>query len=156
MPGIRSLFVKLCGYSAAIALAGMMMLTVVDVALRSAFNYPMRGTLEIIELLLACSFFLALPASFLRDEHILVDMIDPMVPDWVPTLKRIAALFTLVVTAAMAWEGWKTAQDALIFNDVTSDLSIPRILYWIPVLLGLAGATIASVVMLIDPKPMQK
>ena len=56
----------------------------------------------------------------------------------------------------MAWEGWKTAQDALIFNDVTSDLSIPRILYWIPVLLGLAGATIASAVMLIDPKPMQK
>ena len=86
MPGIRSLFVKLCGYSAAIALAGMMMLTVLDVALRSAFNYPMRGTLEIIELLLACSFFLALPASFLRDEHILVDMIDPMVPNWVPTL----------------------------------------------------------------------
>ena len=153
---LRSIAIRACGYTAALALAIMMLLTVADVALRSLFNYPMRGMLEIIELLLACSFFVALPASFLRDEHILVDMIDPYAPSWVPALKRIAALVTLIVSAAMAWLGWKNAQDTLIFNDVTSDLSIPRIYYWVPVLLGLAGATLASAAMLINPKPVEK
>ncbi len=156
MERVRSIAIKVCGYTAAFALAVMMLLTVADVALRSAFSYPIRGMLEIVELLLACTFFLALPASFLRDEHIIVDMIDPVAPGIVPTLKRIAAMVTMVVIAAMIWQGWKAAQDTLIFNDVTSDLSIPRIYYWIPVLVGMAGATLAAGVMLFDPRPVQK
>jgi TRAP-type C4-dicarboxylate transport system permease small subunit len=101
MERVRSIFVQACGYAAAFALAAMMLLTVADVVLRSAFNYPIRGMLEIIELLLACSFFVALPASFLRDEHIVVDMIDPMAPEWVPALKRIGDMVTLVVISGI-------------------------------------------------------
>ncbi len=48
----RSLAARLCGGLAAAALAGMMMLTVTDVLLRSFFNIPIRGTLELVELLL--------------------------------------------------------------------------------------------------------
>ena len=69
----------------------------------------MRGTLEIIELFLAATFFFALPCVFLRDENIVVNSIDDMAPRWVPTLKRVAALITLVVLAAMAWQGWISA-----------------------------------------------
>jgi len=120
MERVRSIFVQGCGYAAAVALAAMMLLTVADVVLRSAFNYPIRGMLEIIELLLACSFFVALPASFLRDEHIIVDMIDPMAPAWVPTLKRIGEMITLVVVAAMLW------QDEAALRDVAgADLDRP-------------------------------
>jgi TRAP-type C4-dicarboxylate transport system permease small subunit len=125
-----------------------MLLTVAEVVLRSLFNYPIRGTLEIIELLLACSFLVALPAAFLRDEHIVVDMIDPMAPQWVPTLKRIGDMVTLVVIAAILWQGWRAMQDTLLFGDVTSDLQIPRILYWVPVLFGMAGSVVAAAMML--------
>ena len=38
MERFRSIFVQACGYAAAIALAAMMLLTVADVVLRSAFN----------------------------------------------------------------------------------------------------------------------
>lgn len=148
MERFRSIFVQACGYAAAIALAAMMLLTVADVLLRSAFNYPIRGMLEIIELLLACSFFVALPASFLRDEHIVVDMIDPMKPQWVPVLKRIGDMVTLVVISVILWQGWKAMQDTLLFGDVTSDLQIPRILYWVPVLFGMAGSVLAAAMML--------
>jgi len=48
----------------------------------------------------------------------------------------------------MAWEGWKAAQETLEFHDVTSDLAIHRILYWIPVLFGLIGGALAAVVMI--------
>ncbi len=127
----------------------MMLLTVADVVLRAVSNLPIRGTFEIIELLLACSFFLALPAVFLRDEHLLVDVIDPLAPRWVPRLRRIAEVIAIPVLALMAWEGFKAARETLIFNDVTSDLSIHRLWYWIPVLIGLIGSAIAAVAMLV-------
>ena len=127
----------------------MMLLTVADVVLRAVTNQPIRGTFEIIELLLACTFFLALPAVFLRDENLLVDVVDPIAPRWVPRLKRLAELIAIPVLGLMAWEGWKAAAETLVFNDVTSDLAIHRLLYWIPVLVGLIGAAIAAVAMML-------
>ena len=144
----RSRVATACGAAAGVFLLAMMLLTVADVVLRAVSNYPIRGTFEIIELLLACTFFLALPAVFLRDEHLLVDVIDPLAPQWVPRLRRFAEVIAIPVLALMAWEGWKAAAETLVFNDVTSDLSIHRILYWIPVLFGLVGSALAAVAML--------
>ena len=127
----------------------MMLITVADVVLRAVFNKPIRGTLEIVELLLACAFFLALPASFLRDEHIVVDIVDGVAWRWVPLLKRIALAIAVLLLAAMAWQGWIAARDAVAFNDVTSDLALPRLWYWIPVLAGMIGACLAAAAMLV-------
>lgn len=145
----RSAVATACGGAAGVFLVAMMLLTVADVVLRAVSNLPIRGTFEIIELLLACSFFLALPAVFLRDEHLLVDVIDPIAPRWVPRLRRVAEVIAIPVLALMAWEGFKAARETLIFNDVTSDLSIHRLWYWIPVLIGLIGSAVAAVAMLV-------
>jgi TRAP-type C4-dicarboxylate transport system permease small subunit len=128
----------------------MMLVTVADVLLRAVVNRPIRGTLEIVELLLACGFFLALPAVFLRDEHIVVDVVDSALPRAVPLLKRISAVLGVLVLGVMAWQGWIAARDTLLFNDVTSDLSLPRIWYWIPVLAGMIGACLAAAAMLLQ------
>jgi TRAP-type C4-dicarboxylate transport system permease small subunit len=127
----------------------MMLVTVADVVLRAVFNQPIRGSFEIVELLLACTFFLALPAVFLRDEHIVVDVIDGAAPRWVPPLKRLSLAIAAGLLAAMAWQGWIAARDAVDFHDVTSDLAIPRLWYWIPVLAGMIGACLAAVAMLL-------
>ena len=55
--------------------------------------------------------------------------------------------------AVMAWQGWIAAKDTLLFNDVTSDLALPRIWYWIPVLAGMIGASLAAVAMLLPGAP---
>lgn len=147
----RSFAVRLCGVLAGIFLTGMMMVTVADVVLRTFFNIPIRGTLEIVELLLAGTFFVALPAAFLRDDHIVVDIIDRAMPGRVNWLRRLGLLLALVMLGLMAWQGWRAAQDTLIFNDVTSDLEWPRIWYWIPVLAGLIGSGVAALVLVLRP-----
>lgn len=143
----RALAAKLCGWAAGAFVAAMMLLTVADVLMRAIANRPIRGTLEWIELLLACSFFLALPATFLRDENIVVDVIDGLAPRRVPMLRRIAEALAVALLAVMAWQGWLAARDTILFNDVTSDLALPKILYWIPVLAGIIGAAVAALIM---------
>ena len=155
IPGWRAAAASACGWVAAAALAAMMLVTVADVLLRAAINRPIRGTLEIVELLLACTFFLALPATFLRNEHIVVDIVDGFAPRWVPLLRRLAGMLGVLLMALMAWQGWIAAKDTLVFQDVTSDLALPRIWYWIPVLAGMIGGCLAAAAMLLRKVPTQ-
>ena len=145
----RGFVAKLCGWLAAVFLAAMMLLTVADVVLRALTNTPIRGVVELVELLLACTFFLALPATFLRDEHVVVDLLDTRARRLVPWLKRVSAALAVVMLGIITWQGWIAARDTLVFNDVTSDLSLPKLLYWIPLLLGIAGGAVAALAMTI-------
>jgi TRAP-type C4-dicarboxylate transport system permease small subunit len=140
----RELAARICGWTTAAFIAAMVLLTVADILLRAAAKAPIPGVVELVELLLAGSFFLALPAVFLRDGHIVVDVVDRLAPRSVPPLKRLAAALAVLTLALMAWQGWIGASDSLAFGDVTSFLSIPRIVYWVPVLAGICGAALAA------------
>jgi TRAP-type C4-dicarboxylate transport system permease small subunit len=144
MTGWRKIASRLCGALAAACLAAMMLLTVADVGLRTFFNIPLRGVYELVELLMAGTFFLALPAVFLRDENILVTVIDDMAPTWVPVLKHIAAALAVFVLALMAWQGFLAARDSYEFHDVTADLQLSRVLHWGALLVGVVAAAIAA------------
>jgi TRAP-type C4-dicarboxylate transport system permease small subunit len=125
----------------------MMLLTVADVALRSFFNRPIHGTYELVELGLACTIFVALPAVFLRDEHLVVDVVDSVAPRRVVRLLDLCgALCSLLVLAVMFWNMVPLARDMQQFGDVTADLSIPKIVYWVPVLLGIGASALAGIV----------
>ena len=135
------------GVVAALFLAAMVALTVADVALRALFGLPIRGMLELIELGLACTIFIALPAVFLRREHLVVDVIDHFAkPRLVRWLDLLGKLVSLGVLAVMAWQMWPLAQTMVEFGDVTSDLSIPKLYYWIPVLLGVVASALAVLI----------
>ena len=150
MPRLISLAARVFGALAAFFLAAMMMVTVADVLLRSFFNYPIRGVLELVELCLACTIFVALPAVFLRDEHLVVDVIDHLVrPSAVRVLDLIGTLLSLAVLVTMAWQMVPLARTMHEFGDVTSDLSIPKIYYWIPVLLGVVTSALATLVFIV-------
>jgi TRAP-type C4-dicarboxylate transport system permease small subunit len=138
---------RVFGIIAAVFLAAMMLVTVADVVLRSFFNTPVRGVYELVELLLAYTFFVGLPAVFLRDENIVVNVIDGAAPRLVPGLRRLADILALVVLALMAWRGWLAAGDAVAFGDVTADLGLSRALHWAAVLIGVVGACLATLVM---------
>lgn len=145
---MRARISRFCGWLAAICLAGMMLVTVADVAMRHLLGKPIRGVVDIVELLLTGAFFLALPGVFFREEHIVVDLLDQRMPRAVVWLKRFAAVLAVVLLAVMAWQGYKVASDMAMFGDVTSDLSWPKVWYWIPVLAGVIGGAIAAAVMI--------
>ena len=125
----------------------MMLLTVADVSLRTFFNKPINGTYELIELGLACAVFVALPAVFLRDEHLVVDVVDSLAPrPVVRWLDLFGALCSLLVLTVMFWRMVPLARDMQEFGDVTADLSIPKIIYWIPVLVGIFASALATLI----------
>src|SRR5438034_1697915 len=143
--GLSLIFEKAFGYLAAVFLAAMMLLTVADVALRALFNRPIHGTFELIELCLACTIFVALPAVFLRDEHLVVDVVDHLArPAVVKVLDLFGAIASLAVLSLMFWQMVPLARDMQEFGDVTADLSIPKLFYWIPVLLGVGASALAT------------
>lgn len=99
------------GTLAAIFLAGIMLVTVADVVLRSFFRYPVRGQFELVGLGLAYVIFLALPAVFLRDAHLVVDVADHFV-----SARARVLLDLLGATASLAALGlmlWQMAPQAL-------------------------------------------
>ena len=143
-------FARLFGYLAAFFLTATMMITVADVFLRTFFAYPIRGVLELVELGLACTIFLALPAVFLRDEHLVVDVIDHLAKKPLVRLLDLAgAVVSLVVLAVMLWQMLPLARTMHEFGDVTSDLSIAKIWYWVPVLVGILASALATLVFVV-------
>jgi TRAP-type C4-dicarboxylate transport system permease small subunit len=122
----------------------MVLLTVADVVLRSFFGLPIRGMLELIELGLACTIFIALPAVFLREERLVVDVVKRS-----RFVDLLGAVVSLVVLAFMGWYMLPNARNMIEFGDVTSDLSIPRLWYWVPVLVGVAASAVAVLLQLL-------
>jgi TRAP-type C4-dicarboxylate transport system permease small subunit len=147
MGSVPVFLARFFGYLAAAFLVAMMALTVADVVLRQVFGRPIQGVLELIELGLACTIFVALPAVFLRDEHLVVDVIDHLAPPRLVRLLDLAgALLSLGVLAVMAWQMLPLARTMHEFGDVTADLSMPKLWYWIPVLLGVIASACTTLV----------
>ena len=131
----------------------MMLLTVADVVLRALFAQPIPGMLDLVELALACTIFLALPAVFLRDEHLVVDIIDHVAPRKVVRWLDVAgALLSAAVLAVMAWRMLPLARDMHAFGDVTADLAIPKLWYWVPVLVGVIASMLTALAFLFKNK----
>jgi TRAP-type C4-dicarboxylate transport system permease small subunit len=128
----------------------MMLITVADVVLRSFFGLPVRGQFELVELTLAYSFFLALPAVFLRDAHLVVDAADHFVSARVRrALDIVGAVTSLVVLAVMLWQMAPQALYVMRFGDMTFDLQIPKIWYAAPALAGIAFSAIIALVLIV-------
>ena len=96
-----------------------------DVGGREVLNRPLPGGYEISELALLALFFLALPATTLRDEHITVTLVDRWLTDrGRRSLCALGDLLTLAVLAALAPFLWRQAEGMAQYGDVTLYLQI--------------------------------
>lgn len=108
------------------ALMLMMVITCVDVIGRYLFNKPLVGGVELIEVLLGLMIFMALPVISWRNEHVVVDILDPFVS---PRLNLIRTmLFNLVTAIALVVIGqriWDLGARASSHGEVTEYLHLP-------------------------------
>lgn len=131
---------------ASVFLIAMMAVTVADVALRHTLALPIFGTLDLVELLLVTTIFLALPATFLRREHIVVDVIDQVASGRaVRALKFLGLAVTLAVLVLMLWTMIPPFRDKLEWGETTLELALPRWWHWLPILFGTAASILAVV-----------
>lgn len=128
---------RLLTHLAGVSLTIMMLVTVADVFLRNVADRPILGSVEIVQGALVYMVFFGIPETFRRGGHIVVDVADHLfdvrVIAWLDAFARI---LTLVFLAVMLWTMWGRARDAYTFGDVTSDLGIPLVGFWIPLIFG--------------------
>ena len=132
---------------AAVALLAMMLVTIVDVTMRIVLNELVLGAVELVQLALVATVFLALPDTLLRGEHITVDVVDQSLsPKALGRLRRIAAIATALLVVVLAWRTIPPALDTIEIGDLTTDLQISLVWYWLPLVIGaVAGAVAATV-----------
>lgn len=113
-------------YLGAAALSVMMLATAIDVVMRSVANQPIRGIVDLVEIMVLLVVFLGLPEAFRRDEQITVDLIDKLVPPAVLKVVRTAAaaastFFLYLIGANLI----QPLIDTYRFGDRKPDLGVP-------------------------------
>ncbi|MBI3436850.1 MAG: TRAP transporter small permease [Proteobacteria bacterium] len=115
--------VPVLGLFAAVVLFALMLLTCVDVVGRYFFNQPVTGGFEITEMLLAALIFCGLPMVTLRNDHVTVDILDGITPDWLFRIEHVvASLIGFVATGYLAWRLWVRAVSMDIAGETTAQL----------------------------------
>lgn len=141
---------RMLRYAAMAALLLMMAVTILDVGLRVTINVLVLGSVEVVQLTLVAVVFLALPETFLRDQHITVDALDQFASARVLRIARIAAgVATCLLIWVMAWRMALPAIDTLIYGDRSNDLQMSLFWYWLPMLIGIALAAVIVLCLLL-------
>jgi len=120
----------------------LMLLTTVDVLGRFLFNAPLPGGFEITELMMAALVFAAMPVVTRREDHIVIDLLDFMMPAWIVRPRQVIVnLLCAALCGLWAWRCWALGDRLAGYNEVTEYLHLPLypICYFIAVLSGITG-----------------
>jgi len=137
-------------YVAAVALVGMMMITVADVIGRYVFNNPISGTWELVGFMLVCAGSWGMGYCQIRKGHIRVDFLLHRFPEKMRGILTILAHFLgLVAFSLLCWRAVLYAQYYLSITrgDATDTLHIPIFPF---VLMLAVGAGMLALVLLFD------
>jgi len=140
---LRRLLEWLCGSLAALALFGIMILTLIDVSGRKAISQSVPGSLEMTELLMVVVIFAGLPLVSLAGEHVVFDSLDP----WLSArVRRVQGLFVDLCCAlgllGLAWVMWNMAGSRAADGETTAQLklSIAPFVYGMSLLCAVTAA----------------
>jgi TRAP-type C4-dicarboxylate transport system permease small subunit len=87
---------------------------------------PVTGGFELTEMMLAALIFMGLPLVTVRNEHVMVDLLDPVTPDWLLRILHIVScLVCAVATGYLAWRLWLRATNMLAAGETTAQLKLP-------------------------------
>lgn len=119
-------FKKLLGAGAALSLFLMMALTFADVIGRKLLSASITGSVELTELCMMGTIFFAMPLVSLAAEHVIFDLLDPLLPAAIQRLQRVISnAFCAVLLLGGAWLIHGRAARVFEDGDTTAQLQIP-------------------------------
>jgi TRAP-type transport system small permease protein len=110
----------------AITLFALMMVTCVDVVGRYVFNNPLTGSTELTEIAVGIIVFSVLPIISWRNDHIVVDLLDPLFPALAQFIRSI--IINICISISLVYLGQRInvlGERSLSYDEVTEYLSIP-------------------------------
>lgn len=114
-------------WMACLALFVLMVMTFLDVILRSVANNPLEWGTELTRLFMAIIVFASLPIVSWKGNHIVVDLMDPLFSRRWALIRNI--LIDLISGFALLWPAkrvWDLAERARDFGDVTEYMGFPQ------------------------------
>jgi TRAP-type C4-dicarboxylate transport system permease small subunit len=132
------------GWLAAAAIVYMTLVTTLAVVARKLTGWEPPGMQEQMELALGIAIFCALPGVFLRDENVTIDLIDGLKKPRLTLGLRLAALaLGFAFMAVTAWRTVPSILDKFDSPETTAVLYIPKFVYALPVMFGVALSVVA-------------
>ncbi|MGQ9369369.1 TRAP transporter small permease [Azospirillum sp. ST 5-10] len=114
------------GVGAAVLLFAMAAMTTADVLGRDLLGQGVPGSYELTSMMLAALIFVGLPLATERDEHVMVDLIDHVLPPrWVRRLGGLTGLLSAAVLGVLAWQLAVRGASLLDEGGVTNVLRLP-------------------------------
>jgi TRAP-type C4-dicarboxylate transport system permease small subunit len=139
---------------ASVALVIMMLMTLVDVFMRYAFNNPIRGAYEMVEAMMIVFVFNGMSTGFLQRRNIVIDLVDSVLQrSIVVALIRMSDVLTVATITLFAYAMIKPAMQSFAYGEVKMELQVPIWWFWAAALFGIAGAILCSTGALIAPPP---
>lgn len=133
---------RVADFISSVALFGLMAMGFVDVIGRNLLNKPLPGTIELTELLMATMIFAVLPSISRQNDHVVIDLLDAVVP---ARFKRAQLAFAnslgVIAFAVICWQVWVEAGKTAKYGVTTPYFEIPLAptLYVMSVMAALAS-----------------
>jgi TRAP-type C4-dicarboxylate transport system permease small subunit len=125
------------------------LLTMLDIALRSFSTLTVPGIVDIMQLCVLTGAMLAIPNAFLTDQHVAIDMFADKFPKRIQLgLRVFAALLATGFLSGVLWFSFDQAMNE--GGDRSQTIGIPMIWYWTPFLIGIALSVLANVVLVLQ------
>ncbi len=133
-------------WSGVIVLMAGVCITTADVALRKTINFSIPGTVDITQLTVMVCAFTAIPYAFATQGHVAVAILTERLSSAGQLVAQLwAALLSAGLMAAVTWYGSDTALREWSYGDMSLTIGIPKIWYWLPLVVGSALSTLVCV-----------
>lgn len=141
------------GFVAAVALA-----TGADVILRQTIGSPIRGLVDLTQLAMMYAVFMSIAYGFARRTHVAVTVLTELMSDQANRSLSVAWwLVATVLLAVLSYAAFDQAQLVFSYGDVSQNIRIPMMWYWLPVVSGLALAALGSLWAIVETtRPSQR
>lgn len=126
-----------------VLLFGLMLVTVVDVLMRFLFNSPIKGTMELTEIVVAMVVFFSLGMGQIMGNHLEIDFLVNKFPIKVQRVVQIIIyLIGTLLLVLLTWKLFELGVSSMNSGEVKGDLGLPVYIVIFLVTIGSIGFTL--------------